>query len=275
MAATALSVWIKAERYTMQTIGRVNWCGLYTLTMKEINRFLKVHAQTIGAPVMTALLYYLVFAVALPDRASGVGGVSFLQFLAPGLIMMSVAQNAFANTSSSLIIAKVQGNIVDVLMPPLAAAEIVAAYTIGGIVRGLVVGAASTVTMVLLLQLPLQHFGFIVFHAVFGGMFMALLGVIGGIWADKFDQMAMVQNFIVMPLTFLSGTFFAVSQLPPAWQFICHFNPVFYMIDGFRYGFIGVADSDLAIGAAVLLGVNACLLLLAYRLIDTGYKLRA
>jgi len=259
----------------MQIIGRVNWYVLYTLTMKEINRFLKVQAQTVGAPVVTALLYYLVFAVALGDKPSGVPGVSFLQFLAPGLIMMSIAQNAFANTSSSLIIAKVQGNIVDVLMPPLSAGELVAGYTIGGVVRGVVVGLASALTMMLLIHLPVQHLGYVLFHAVFGGMFLALLGVIGGIWSDKFDQMAMVQNFIVMPLTFLSGTFFAVNQLPEHWQFICHLNPVFYMIDGFRYGFVGVADSSLATGIVVLLAANSVLLGVAYALFHTGYKLRA
>jgi len=259
----------------MRMIGAVNWCGLYTLTMKEINRFLKVHFQTISAPVVTALLYYLVFSVALGDKASGVAGVSFLQFLAPGLVMMSLAQNAFANTSSSLIIGKIQGNIVDVLMPPLSAGELVAGYTIGGVARGLVVGVASAVTLMLLIHLPIQHFGYVAFHAVFGGMFLALLGVIGGIWSDKFDQMAMVQNFIVMPLTFLSGTFFAVGQLPEQWRFLCYFNPVFYMIDGFRYGFVGVADSDLTIGIIVMLVANAILLATAYTMFRTGYKLRS
>jgi ABC-2 type transport system permease protein len=260
----------------MRVIEGVNWYGFYTLTMKEINRFLKVHAQTIGAPVVTALLYYLVFAVALGDhKPAGVGNVSFLQFLAPGLIMMTIAQNAFANTASSLVIAKVQGNIVDVLMPPLSAGELVAGYVLGGVARGLLVGLASAVTMILLVQLPVMHIGAVVFHAIFGGMFLALLGIIGGIWADKFDQLATVQNFIIMPLTFLSGTFFAVTQLPPLWQFICHLNPVFYMIDGFRYGFIGAADASPLLGAMVMLGVNAALVLIAYRMFQSGYKLRA
>jgi ABC-2 type transport system permease protein len=259
----------------MQIITGVNWFGLYTLTMKEINRFLKVHIQTIGAPVVTALLYYLVFAVALGDQHEGVGGASFVQFLAPGLIMMTIAQNAFANTSSSLIIAKIQGNIVDVLMPPLSAGELVTAYTLGGIARGLVVGLASTLTMMVLVHVPVHHFGYIAFHAVSGGMFMALLGVIGGIWSDKFDQMAVVQNFIVMPLTFLSGTFFAINQLPAAWQMVCHLNPVFYMIDGFRYGFIGVADGSLVAGVITMVTINAGLLLTAYLMFRSGYKLRA
>ncbi len=257
----------------MQIITGVNWYGLYTLTMKEINRFLKVHVQTIGAPVVTALLYYLVFAVALGDHP-GMGGASYVQFLAPGLIMMSIAQNAFANSSSSLIIAKIQGNIVDVLMPPLSAGELVAAYTLGGIARGILVGFASAATMMLLVHLPIEHFGYIVFHTIAGGMFMALLGVIGGIWSDKFDQMAVVQNFIIMPLTFLSGTFFAIKQLPEAWQILCHINPVFYMIDGFRYGFIGTADGSLLVGIVVMTSVNLMLLATAYVMFRTGYKLR-
>lgn len=257
----------------MHIMTGVNWYGLYTLTMKEINRFLKVHVQTIGAPVVTALLYYLVFAVALGDHP-GMGGTSYVQFLAPGLIMMTIAQNAFANSSSSLIIAKIQGNIVDVLMPPLSAGELVAAYTLGGIARGILVGIASAVTMMLLVHLPVAHPGYVIFHTIAGGMFMALLGVIGGIWSDKFDQMAVVQNFIVMPLTFLSGTFFAVKQLPEAWQLLCHINPVFYMIDGFRYGFIGTADGSLTAGIVIMTAINLMLLAVAYAMFRSGYKLR-
>ena len=197
-----------------------------------------------------------------------------MQFLAPGLIMMTIAQNAFANSSSSLIIAKIQGNIVDVLMPPLSAGELVAAYTLGGIARGILVGVASAVTMMVLVHLPIAHFGYIAFHTVAGGMFMALLGVIGGIWSDKFDQMAVVQNFIIMPLTFLSGTFFAIKQLPESWQLLCQINPVFYMIDGFRYGFIGTADGSLTAGIFVMTAINLVLLAVAYNMFRTGYKLR-
>jgi ABC-2 type transport system permease protein len=257
----------------MRTIGLVNWYGLYTLTAKEIGRFMKVKAQTITAPVMTALLYYVVFSVAMGDHASGVTGVSFLQFLAPGLIMMSIAQNAFANSSSSLVIAKIQGNIVDVLMPPLSAGELVTGYTVGGVARGLVVGMASAMTLMLLLHLPTHNIGFIAFHAVFGGMMMALLGIIGGIWSEKFDHIAAVQNFIIMPLTFLSGTFFSVEKLPEQWQFLCRANPIFYIIDGFRYGFVGIADASLSMGVGVVLAADVILLIVAYTMFRTGYKL--
>ena len=218
-------------------IGSVNWLGLQVLTCKEIERFLKVYAQTIIAPVMTSMLFYVVFAFALGGAQRSIGDVPYLRFLAPGLIMMSMAQNAFANSASSLVISKVQGNIVDVLMPPLSALELTFGYTVGGIVRGLV--------------------------------------VIGGIWAEKFDQMAAVQNFIVMPATFLSGTFYTADRLPEGWRFLCHLNPFFYMIDGFRYGFIGVSDGTLHLGLVVLAAVNAVLLSVAYRLISTGYKLKS
>lgn len=259
----------------MRVIGAVNWVGLYTLTAREIGRFMKVKGQTISAPVISALLYYLVFSVAIGDHASGVPGVSFLQFLAPGLIIMSVAQNAFANTSSSLVIAKVQGNIVDVLMAPLSAGEFTVAYMAGGVARGLVVGAASAVTLLLLIPMPVQHPFHALFHAVSGSMMLALLGLIGGIWADRFDRLAAAQNFIILPLTFLSGTFFSVHQLPPEWQFLCHANPIFYMIDGFRYGFAGIADADIHLGAAVVTLTNLALLTIAYVMLRTGYKLKS
>lgn len=257
----------------MRTIGVVNWYGLYTLTAKEIGRFMKVKAQTVTAPVVTALLYYLVFSVAMGDHASGVPGVSFLQFLAPGLVMMSLAQSAFANTSNSLVIAKVQGNIVDMLMPPLSAGELTVSFAVGGIVRGLVVGTASALTLMLLLHLTIHDFGYVLFHAIFGGMMLALLGIIGGIWSEKFDNIAAVQNFVVLPLTFLSGTFFSVAQLPSQWQFLCRANPVFYIIDGFRYGFVGVADASLFTGVVVVLVADAVLLGIAYAMFKSGYKL--
>ncbi|MEJ0062939.1 MAG: ABC transporter permease [Alphaproteobacteria bacterium] len=259
----------------MRTFGIVNWQGLYTLTAKEIGRFMKVHAQTISAPVVTALLYYLVFSVAMGDHPSGVEGVGFLQFIAPGLIMMTIAQNAFANTSSSLVIAKVQGSIVDLLMPPLSAGELITGFTVGGIARGLVVGVASAVTLMLLIHMPIHDWFYVMFHAVFGGAMLALVGIIGGIWSDKFDQMAMVQNFIVMPLTFLSGTFFSARQLPEQWQFLCHANPIFYMIDGFRYGFVGAGDSNLHTGVVVVLLTDLVLLVVAYAMFRTGYKLKS
>ena len=252
-----------------------NWLGLYTLIKKEIGRFMKVHAQTISAPVVTALLYYLVFAVALGENLKMMGGVPFLQFLAPGLIMMTMAQNAFANSSSSLVIAKIQGNIVDVLMPPLSPWELVTGYAVGGVARGIVVGLASWVTMVVLMDLPMHSLPAIMFYGITGSCMLALMGIIGGIWSDRFDNIAAVQNFIVLPATFLSGTFYTAQQLPEMWQFICHLNPFFYMIDGFRYGFIGISDGTLLTGCVVMIVTNLVLLLWAYALFAKGYKLKA
>ena len=258
-----------------RSMGAVNWLGLWVLADKEISRFVKVYAQTIVAPVITTLLFYAIFAVALGSAGRTMEGVSYLAFLAPGLIMMSMAQNAFANTSSSLVISKVQGNIVDILMPPLSAMEMTMGYTLGGIARGLVVGVVSVATLVCFVEVPSLHVGYILFHAVMGSMLLALLGLIGGVWSEKFDHLAAVQNFIVMPATFLSGTFYTADRLPEAWRFLCHLNPFFYMIDGFRYGFIGVSDGTLGIGLVVMILSNLVLLAVAYTLIVKGYKLKS
>ena len=256
-------------------IGAVNWLGLWVLTSKEVRRFLKVYAQTVIAPVITTCLFYLIFALALGGAQRMIGSVGYMAFLAPGLIMMSMAQNAFANTSSSLVISKVQGNIVDVLMPPLSPMELTIAYTFGGVARGLVVGLVSVAALAVFAPTPLLHPFYIVYYGVMGSMLLALMGLIGGIWSEKFDQLAAVQNFIVMPATFLSGTFYTADRLPEAWRFLCHLNPFFYMIDGFRYGFIGVSDGTLGVGLALLFFSNAALATLAYGLIATGYKLKS
>ncbi|MDX2028892.1 MAG: ABC transporter permease [Alphaproteobacteria bacterium] len=263
------------ETPRIRSLNPVNWIGLWTLTGKEINRFVKVYAQTIAAPVITTLLFYLVFALALGGAQRMIGDTPYLMFLAPGLVMMSMAQNAFANTSSSLVISKVQGNIVDVLMPPLSALELTLGYTLGGIARGLVVGVVSILVLIFFLSMPMSHPFYLIYHGLMGSMMLALLGLIGGIWSDKFDHLAAVQNFIVMPATFLSGTFYAPESLPEAWQFLCHMNPFFYMIDGFRYGLVGVSDGTLSIGLVVLAVTNLVLLLLAYGMIARGYKLKS
>jgi ABC-2 type transport system permease protein len=253
----------------------VNWLGLWTLTRKETVRFLKVYPQTIVAPVVTSLLFYIVFALALGGAGRMVGDIPYLSFLAPGLIMMSMAQNAFANTSSSIVISKVQGNIVDVLMPPLSALELTAGWTLGGIARGLAVGITSMAVLTLWANLPMEHPGYIAFHALMGSMMLSLLGVVGGLWSEKFDHMATVQNFIIMPATFLSGTFYSADRLPGAWKLLCHLNPFFYMIDGFRYGFIGVSDGTLGTGLIAMVVINVALLLIAFRMIVTGYKIKS
>lgn len=258
-----------------RSYGMVNWLGFYTLLAKEVRRFLKVYFQTIMAPVVTTLLFLAVFALALGRVAADVHGVPFVEFLAPGLIMMAMVQNAFANTSSSLIIAKVQGNIVDMLMPPLSATEQTLAVALGGVIRGVVVGLVVGLVMTLFVDVHVHDAFFIVFHAVMGSLLLSLLGMVGGIWADKFDHMAAVTNFIVTPLSFLSGTFYTIDRLPEGFHAIALANPFFYMIDGFRYGFIGHADGSLAVGLMVVGLADLALLALTWRMLSTGYKLKA
>lgn len=260
---------------TPRSYGMVNWLGFRTLLTKEVRRFLKVYFQTIMAPVVTTLLFLAVFALALGRVAAQVHGVPFVDFLAPGLIMMAMVQNAFANTSSSIMIAKVQGNIVDMLMPPLSAAEQTAAVALGGVARGVSVGLAVGLVMTLFVHVHIHSLFFIIFYAVMGSLMLSLLGMIGGIWADKFDHMAAVTNFVVTPLSFLSGTFYSIDRLPEGFHAFALGNPFFYMIDGFRYGFIGHADGSLIAGLAVVGGADALLLLLAWRMLATGYKLKA
>lgn len=257
-----------------RTYGAVNWLGFWTLLSKEIRRFLKVYFQTILAPVVTTLLFLAVFALALGRVAAEVGGVPFVEFLVPGLVMMAMVQNAFANTSSSIIIAKVQGNIVDMLMPPLSAGEQTLAVALGGVARGVTVGVAVTLTMTLFVRIHVHAPLYIVFHAVAGSLMLSLLGMIGGIWADKFDHMAAVTNFIVTPLSFLSGTFYSIDRLPEGWHALALVNPFFYMIDGFRYGFIGHADGPLGLGLGLVALADAVLLFVTWRMLATGYKLR-
>jgi ABC-2 type transport system permease protein len=256
-------------------IGTVNWIGLWTLYQREVYRFLKVYTQTIAAPVVTTLLFYAVFALALGGVVRMAGSVPFLVFLGPGLIVMAMAQNAFANTSSSMVISKVQGNIVDVLMPPLSPLEMAVAYVGGGVTRGIFVGVVTAVAIWIFVPLGIHSPAYILFHGLMASMMLAQLGMIGGIWSEKFDHIAAFTNFVVTPLTFLSGTFYSVDRLPPTFWWLAHFNPFFYMIDGFRYGFIGQSDGTLAIGIAVMLGINAALGVLLLRMLSSGYKLKA
>ena len=264
---------------TARIIGRVNWIGFWTLLMKEVRRFVKVYMQTIAAPVVTTLLFYVVFSLSMGGGAGSaprlIDGVPFFNFLAPGLIMMGMSQNAFANTSSSVMIGKVQGNIVDVLMTPISPLELALAWVLGGVVRGLVVGLVTALVMDLLLPIRIHDLGAVLGFAVLGTMLLSLLGVIGAIWADKFDHIAAVTNFIVTPLTFLSGTFYSVDKFPPTLRFHSHLNPFFYMIDGFRYGFIGHADASLLKGAIVLIVLNLILWIATLRMLVTGYKLKS
>lgn len=258
----------------MKQITASNSLGLYTLYIREVRRFLKVYTQTLVGPVVTTLLFLAVFALALGPVVTVVGEVPFMEFLAPGLIMMAMVQNAFANTSSSIMISKVQGNIVDTLMPPLNAHELTFGHAMGGVTRGVFVGIAVGLVLTLFVPMGVHNVALIVFHAVGASLMLSLLGVIGGIWSDKFDHIAAVTNFIITPLSFLSGTFYSIHRLPETAQLIALFNPFFYMIDGFRYGFIGQADASIWIGMAVVAGVDALLWWVCWRMFDTGYKLK-
>lgn len=256
-------------------IGAVNWLGLWTLYLKEVRRFMSVFTQTIAAPVVTTLLFLAVFTLALGRAVEVVNGVPFAQFLAPGLIMMAMVQNAFANTSSSLVISKIQGNIVDMLMPPLSPGELTVAMALGGTTRGAVVGVVTVAGMAVFVDFEIRHAGYVLFHGVAASMMLSLLGMIGGIWSEKFDHIAAVTNFVITPFAFLSGTFYSIQRLPVAFQAIAHFNPFFYMIDGFRYGFTGVSDTVPLFGVAVMLAVDAVLWLVCWRMFARGYKLKA
>ena len=258
----------------VRQFGPVNWVGLGTLYLKEVRRFLKVATQTVLAPLVTTLLFLAIFSLALGRAVQLVGGVPFSVFLAPGLIMMAMVQNAFANTSSTLTIAKVQGNIVDLLMPPLTPGELTLGLAAGGLTRGLAVGSVIGAVFALLLPMPLHNLFFVVYHAVAASLMLSLLGVLGGLWAEKFDHIAAVTNFVITPFAFLSGAFYSTERLPGIWHTLAHLNPFFYMIDGFRYGFIGHADGSLTIGLFVLFGANAFLYWLTHRLFAIGYKLR-
>ena len=249
--------------------------GWQTLFYKEVLRFWKVGFQTVGAPILTAVLYLLVFGHTLEDHVKVYGTVSYTAFLVPGLVMMSVLQNAFANSSSSLIQSKIMGSLVFVLLTPLSHWDLFLAYVGSSIVRGLAVGlGVFAVTALFFAKLtyvaPLWIFAF----AFLGAALLGTLGLIAGLWAEKFDQMALFQNFLIMPMTFLSGVFYSIGSLPPVWQTVSHLNPFFYMIDGFRYGFFGVSDASPWLSLAMVGGACVATSALALHLLKTGYKIR-
>jgi ABC-2 type transport system permease protein len=255
--------------------GPVNWLGLWTLTTRETRRFLKVYSQTVVAPAVTTLLMLAIFVLALGGALREVAGVPFPTFLAPGLIMMAMVQNAFANTSSSLMIAKIQGSIVDSLMPPLSATELTLGFAAGGVIRGIVVGCVVAGSLLPFVSVHIAHVGYVVFYALAATLLLSLIGVAGAVWGEKVDHVQAVTNFVVSPLAFLSGTFYTIDRLPQPWHSLALGDPFFYMIDGFRYGFIGHADGNLGIGLALLTAANAVLFLLCHWMFRTGYKLRA
>lgn len=255
--------------------GLVNWVGLWTLYLREVRRFWKVVFQTVGAPVVTTLLFLAIFSLALGGLRPDIGGTPLTSYLAPGLVIMAMLQNAFANTSSSLLIGKVQGNVVDILMPPLSAGELTTAIALGGLTRGLVVGVFTFLGMTFFVDFTLSNIWAVLYFAVSGSLLMSFMGMLVGIWAEKFDHMQAITNFIITPLTFLSGTFYSVEQLPEPAQVFSSFNPFFYMIDGFRYGFIGQPEGNLVVGVLLLAVLNIILWVSCYLMFDRGYRIKA
>ena len=259
---------------TTRRIGPINWIGLRTLYVKEVRRFLKVYSQTILAPAVTTLIFMTIFALALGGAVRTIGDVPFMIFLAPGLVMMAIVQNSFANTSSTIMIGKVQGCIVDVLMPPLSPSELTLAFAMGGVSRGVLVAIVTATAMSVYVPLAIYDYAALIFYALAASMMLSLMGLIAGIWAEKFDSMAAVTNFMITPLAFLSGTCYSVERLPEPWFTVSQINPFFYMIDGFRYAFIGRADGSLLIGILILTISNALLWFTVRRMFVNGYKLK-
>lgn len=260
---------------TLKGIGAVNWIGLITLTKREIMRFIKIYMQTIIGPALTTLLFLIIFSIALGRSSKLVGEIPFLEFLGPGLIIMSMIQNSFGNSSSSLLSAKVAGNISDFLMPPFTPFEFTSAFLIGSIARGLLVGIASVALIITLVPIKVYDLVALVYFSFISCSIMGLVGIISGIWADKFDQMAAITNFLVTPLALLSGTFYSISNLPTTFYLVSQLNPFFYMIDGFRYSLIGYSDANIIVGATVLFILNLVLFLTTIVIIKKGYRLKS
>jgi ABC-2 type transport system permease protein len=255
----------------------VNWLGIRTLYVKEVTRFFKVQMQTVWAPAITTLMFLAIFTLALGSAKGEVLGLPYSTFLAPGLIIMGMVQNAFQNSLSSIIIAKVQGTIVDVLMPPMNHGELLFCYAAGAVTRAWAVGLAIWLAMLLWpgVDVGIANPPQVLFFGTMGALLLGLLGLLTGIWADKFDHGAAVTNFLVQPLTLLSGTFYAIDRLPAGVQAVSRLNPFFYMIDGFRSGFIGVAEAPVWLGAAIVSGLCVLLWWACYALLKSGWKLRA
>ncbi|MDQ7969078.1 MAG: ABC transporter permease [Oxalicibacterium faecigallinarum] len=248
--------------------------GFQTLFYKEMLRFWKVATQTVAAPILTAVLYLLIFGHVLEDHVQVYPGVQYTAFLVPGLVMMSVLQNAFANSSSSLIQSKITGNLVFVLLTPLSHWELFSAYVLAAVARGLIVGSGVFLVTAWFADMSFVAPWWIAIFAVLGAAMLGTMGVIAGIWAEKFDQLAAFQNFLIMPATFLSGVFYSVHSLPTFWQNVSHLNPFFYMIDGFRYGFFGQSDVNPLISCAVVTCFLTLLVAFGVSLLRSGYKLR-
>jgi ABC-2 type transport system permease protein len=263
-----------AQGMGVRRFGRVNWLGTYTLARREVMRFLNVWSQTIMAPLINAGLFLLIFTIAIGKERGDLMGVPFMHFLAPGILTMTVIQNAFANTSSSITSAKVQGNIVDTLMPPLSPLELVVGYIAGAVARGMIVAVVIAFGAWIFLGVGIAHPLWTLAFVLAGSVFMGALGIVAAIFANKFDQLSAISNFVVTPLSFLSGTFYSITALPTPLQTMSHANPFFYIIDGVRYGMIGISDSSPALGLTVASGAALAILVLCWCWFRMGYRLK-
>jgi ABC-2 type transport system permease protein len=256
-------------------INNKNYYGIYTLFKKEVFRFLKVYHQTLFSPAINALLLLAIFSLSVGNNIQKIGNIPFKEFMSAGLIMMVAMQNAFANSSSSLTMGKVMGHIIDYLIPPISAKGMLFAFIMASILRGLLVGIITALVIAIFVPISFHHFSYAIFSIIFATMFLGLLGMLCGILSDNFDQMSAITSYLVTPLTFLSGTFYSTNNLPPFWQTLAHFNPFFYMIDGFRYGLIGHNDGNIFIGAVVIISCNIILIFAVHHLLKIGYRIKS
>lgn len=256
-------------------MNKVNWLGLWTLYKKEVMRFLHVYNQTLAAPLINSLLLLAVFSLALQNNAVEIEGVPFKQFIFPGLVMMVIIQNAFANTSSQFTFAKVLGTIVDYLLPPISPKELTFALVMGGVTRGLLCGFVVGVVAIFFIPINLHSITLMLVYAFLASLLMSLVGMIAGIVSDSFDKMSAITSYVITPLSFLSCTFYSVNRLPEFWQKVSHFNPFFYMIDGFRYSITGYNDSSIVLGLSILVLLNISMYFAVYKMIERGYRIKS
>ena len=265
----------KKYQINKREIGLINWIGFWTLYKKEVLRFLAVWAQTLFSPMITSILFLFVLSLAIGNEKADVLGVTFINFLAPGLIAMQIIQQAFSHSSSSIMISKIQGNIVDMLYPPLSPLEVTSAVIFAAVTRSLMIAIVSILVFSFLIELEIKNYFYVVIFLVLSSFILGAAGFIAGLWAEKFDHMATVSNFFIVPLSFLSGTFYSIDKLPSFLQKISSINPFFYMIDGFRFGFIGSSDSSIMLGLIYLFLLSILFGVISYVLFKKGYKIKS
>ena len=265
----------KKYQIGVRRFGLINWIGVYNLYVKEVNRFFVVWAQTLLSPLVSSLLFLSVLSLAIGNERGQVLGYSFISFLAPGLIAMSIIQQSFAHSSSSLMIGKIQGNIIDTLLAPLSAAEVTLAIILAAVSRSMIITIISIIVFSLIIEMHIYNFFYIFIFAFLGSFILGALGFITGLWAEKFDHMATITNFVITPLSFLSGVFYSIDRLPDFFKFISKINPFFYMIDGFRFGFLGISDGLIKNGLIYLIILSMIMWLISYYLYKIGYKIKS